>query len=114
MSTIREEFEMNEEGEAVAVVEVEVTPPRAGPPPAPPAPPAPPSSPVLARLLRMADGYRRSGAPHQAIEMYFELVDQHGETAEGITAHARLMDLCEQYETEGKMRQARSLYERLL
>jgi hypothetical protein len=24
------------------------------------------------------------------------------------------MDLCEQYETEGKMRQARSLYERLL
>ena len=111
MSTIREELEMNEEGEAVAVVEVNVTPPRAGPPPAPP---APPTSPVLARLLRMADGYRRSGAPHQAIEMYFELVDQHGETAEGILAHARLMDVCEQYEMEGKMRQARSLYERLL
>ncbi len=110
MSTVREELEMQEqeEVEVEAVVEVTVTPPRAE------VPPPPPSSPVLARLLRMADGYRRSGAPHQAIEMYFELVDRHGDTAEGEQAHARLMDVCEQYEREGKMRQARSLYERLL
>ncbi len=104
MSTHREDDDVEEE---VTVVQVTVNPP--------PAPtPVEPSNPVLARLLRMADGYRRSGAPHQAIEMFFELVDDHGETPEGIAARERLMEVCEQYEQEGKMRQARSLYERLL
>ncbi|MEI7703338.1 MAG: hypothetical protein WCK73_01925 [Deltaproteobacteria bacterium] len=105
----RREVEVEEEvPEEITVVEVSVTPPAAAPPP------AAPSSPVLARLLRMADAYRRSGAPHQAMEMYFELVEEHGETPEGILSRERLMAICEQYEQEGKMRQARSLYERLL
>ncbi len=111
MSTLREEVELQREiareEEEVTVVEVRVTP--QAPPPA-----VEPSSPVLARLLRMADGYRRSGAPHQAMEMYFELVESHDGTAEALLAHERIMDICEQYEREGKMRQARSLYERLL
>ena len=69
---------------------------------------------MLARLLRMADAYRRSGAPHQAMEMYFELVERDGESAEGLMARERLMAICDEYEREGKLRQARSLYERLL
>ena len=104
MSTIREDDVVEEE---VDVVQVTITNPPA------PAPAAPPN-PVLARLLRMADGYRRSGQPYQAIEMYFELVDDHGETPQGIQAREHLMAVCEQYEQEGKMRQARALYERLL
>ncbi|MEI6226516.1 MAG: hypothetical protein WCS72_17355 [Deltaproteobacteria bacterium] len=103
MSTIRED-DVEEE---IDVVQVTITPPPAPPPAAPP-------NPVLARLLRMADGYRRSGQPYQAIEMYFELVDDHGETPQGIQAREHLMAVCEQYEQEGKMRQARALYERLL
>jgi hypothetical protein len=106
MSTIREDDVVEEEFE---VVQVTVTSP---PPPPPPAPA--PRNPVLARLLRMADGYRRSGQPYQAIEMYFELVDDHGETPEGLQAREHLMAVCEQYEREGKMRQARALYERLV
>jgi lipopolysaccharide biosynthesis regulator YciM len=78
-----------------------------------PAPPDP-SGPVRARLLRMADGYRRAGAPNQAIEMYFELVERDGETPEGQKAREGLMTLCEEYERAGKLRQARALYERLL
>ncbi len=112
MSALRDEVELQRElaeetGEQVTVVEVSVTPPA-------PQPRVEPSSPVLARLLRMADAYRRSGAPYQAMEMYFELVEGHDGTAEALMARDRLMDICEQYEREGKMRQARSLYERLL
>jgi len=101
MSTLEEE---------ITVVEVTVTPA----PPPPPAPAVEPPNPVLARLLRMADGYRRAGAPNQAIEMYFELVEQHGDSPEGRKAHAGLMELCDEYERAGKLRQARALYERLL
>jgi hypothetical protein len=101
MSTLTEE---------VTVVDVVVT----SSPPAPPPEPVEPLSPVLARLLRMADGYRRAGAPNQAIEMYFELVEQHGETQEGRKAQESLMALCDEYERAGKLRQARALYERLL
>ena len=69
---------------------------------------------ILGRLLRIADSYRRSGAPNQAIEMYLELIERNSETPEGRKAHKNLMEICEGYEREGKMRQARALYERLL
>ncbi|MEI7705195.1 MAG: hypothetical protein WCK73_11430 [Deltaproteobacteria bacterium] len=92
--------------EEIVVVEV-LTSPVAPPPPDP-------SGPVRARLLRMADGYRRAGSPNQAIEMYFELAERDGETPEGQKARDGLMALCEEYERDGKLRQARALYERLL
>jgi hypothetical protein len=72
------------------------------------------SSPILSRLLRMADTYRRSGAPKQALEMYFELVEKHPESFEGREASGRLMEISEEYEVLGQLRQARSIYERLL
>jgi hypothetical protein len=101
MSTVEEE---------ITVVEVTV----GSPPPAKEPDPIEPPNPVLARLLRMADGYRRAGAPNQAIEMYFELVERNGDTPEGKKAHESLMGLCDEYEQAGKLRQARALYERLL
>ncbi|MCY2992903.1 MAG: hypothetical protein NTY19_34230 [Planctomycetota bacterium] len=76
--------------------------------------PCPSPSRVLSRLLRMADGYRRSGSPKQAIEIYFELADRNAETPEGQTACERLMEIAEEYEQQGLARQARGIYERLL
>ncbi len=71
-------------------------------------------SPILGRLLRMADTYRRSGAPKQALEMYFELVEKHPASLEGQQAGGRLLEISEEYELQGQLRQARSIYERLL
>jgi hypothetical protein len=71
-------------------------------------------SPILGRLLRMADTYRRSGAPKQALEMYFELVEKHPSSVEGQEANGRLLEISEEYELQGQLRQARSIYERLL
>jgi hypothetical protein len=68
---------------------------------------------IPGRLLRMAEGYQRSGCPNQAIEMFFDLVERNAETSEGRTAREQLMAICETYEREGKMHQARGLYERL-
>lgn len=70
--------------------------------------------PVLARLLQMADRYRHHQAPKQAIEMYFELVASHGQTVEGQQARERLMRVAAEYESQGLLRQARSIYEQLL
>lgn len=72
------------------------------------------SSLVLDRLLQMADTYRLNGAPKQALEMYFSLVESHGQTLQGQQACARLMNVSAEYERQGMLRQARSIYERLL
>jgi lipopolysaccharide biosynthesis regulator YciM len=69
---------------------------------------------VLSRLLQMADVYRRQQSPKQAIEMYFQLVESHGQTPEGQQARERLMRVAAEYEAQGLLRQARSIYEQLL
>jgi hypothetical protein len=69
---------------------------------------------VLPRLLRMADTYRESGSVRQAIEMYFELIDQYSETPQALTAEDRLLDVAQSFELAGELRQARGIYERLL
>lgn len=101
-----------------ALADFHPTPPRmAGPDPeayVPPAPPPPAPSPLLKRLLRMADEYRANDGLRQAMEMYFELAEAHEDTPEGIQAAARLLDIAERFERDGKARQARAMYERLL
>jgi tetratricopeptide (TPR) repeat protein len=69
---------------------------------------------LLKRLLEMADGYQATNAPHQAAEMYFELVDCHPDTLEAVQARQGLIEISERYERNGDLRQARSIYERLL
>ena len=68
---------------------------------------------LLNRLLKMADGYQATNAPHQAAEMYFELIDCHPNTLEAIQARKGLIEISEGYERSGNLRQARSIYERL-
>jgi hypothetical protein len=72
------------------------------------------SSRILARLLAMADGYREAGSLRQAIEIYFELIREHGDTPQGHRAEDRLFDVARGYERSGELRQARGLYEQLL
>jgi len=69
---------------------------------------------LLNRLLKMADGYQATNAPHQAAEMYFELVDCHPDTLEAVQARKGLIEISEGYERSCNLRQARSIYERLL
>ena len=71
------------------------------------------SSEMLARLLRMADSYRTRNALHQAVEMYFELVESHPDTSEAAQAEQRLIEIGDNYERNGELRQARSIFERL-
>ncbi len=69
---------------------------------------------LLKRLLDMADAYRAEGNVHQAIELYFALVESYPSTPQVRPALARLMDIADVYEATGERHQARSLYERLL
>ena len=68
---------------------------------------------MLARLLKMADSYRARNALHQAAEMYFELVECHPDTSEAAKAEQRLIEIGDNYERNGELRQARSIFERL-
>ncbi len=69
---------------------------------------------VLPRLLGMADTYRKSGALHQAIEMYFEIIREHPDTHQARLAEDRLLDVARTHEQAGELRQARGIYEQLL
>jgi hypothetical protein len=77
--------------------------------------PTPDTSPeILERLLRMADNYRTDNSSHQAIAILLELAERYAETPEGRLARNRLMAIAAEYENQGKLHQARGLYERLL
>ncbi len=69
---------------------------------------------VLPRLLGMADSYRKGGALHQAIEMYFELIREYPDTHQARLAVDRLLDVARTHEQAGELRQARGIYEQLL
>lgn len=72
------------------------------------------ANPLLARLLNIADCYRLDHAIRQAIEIYWELVEEYPETSEALQAREQLLRIGEQHEQAGEFHQARSLYERLL
>lgn len=80
----------------------------------PPAVPAQVESPALADLLEIAEAYFAAGAIHQAMEIYFELVSEHGGAPEGMQAGDRLMNIARRYVSAGMLHQARAIYERLM
>jgi len=69
---------------------------------------------ILARLLKMADGYRAAGSLRQAETMYLDLIRTHPDTPQAQQARDRLLEACEDYERQGKLHHARWLYEQLL
>ena len=69
---------------------------------------------LLGRLLAMAHRYRSEGKLGQAVELYWELAEDHPGTAEAGAANAVLLDLAANYERDEAPHMARSIYERLL
>jgi hypothetical protein len=71
-------------------------------------------TPLLTKLLQLADRFRAEDSPREAMAMYFDLAEGHPGTPEAYDALERLLEIASQYENGGDIRQARSLYERLL
>ncbi len=71
-------------------------------------------TPMLSKLLSIGDIFRAENSIRQAISIYFDLADKHSGTPEAYDALERLLDIAAQYEDAGEIRQALSLYERLL
>src|SRR5271157_1221785 len=69
---------------------------------------------VLEHLLGMADLYARNGSLRQAIELYFTLIIEHDATEQSVQACDRIMAVAQRYESNGELRLARGIYERLL
>jgi hypothetical protein len=69
---------------------------------------------ILRRLLSMADVYRASGSLRQAIEMYFSLIRDYGDSPQAIISEERLLEIANSYVRTGEMKQARGIYEQLL
>lgn len=69
---------------------------------------------VLDRLLAMAQTYRSEGGIRQAMDMYWELLEDFPGTPQAEEARKVLLDLAMSYERNGARREARSIYERLL
>lgn len=76
--------------------------------------PASPESSVLSRLLRMADNYRSANMLRQALEIYWDLAENHSSTPEAQQARQRLLAICEWYETQGKLHHARAMCQRMM
>lgn len=68
---------------------------------------------VLERLLSMAQAYRNEGSLRQAMEMYWELVEDYSGTPQADKARDVLLNLATSYERNGARHEARSIYERL-
>jgi hypothetical protein len=90
----------------------------AAPPVPPPELPPPPADDydtrALGMLLRIADSHRAANAVRQAIEMYFSILEKYANLPESRKARERLLEIAEEFEGRGQLRQARALVERLL
>lgn len=69
---------------------------------------------LLDRLLEMADAYRADHALQHAIELYFALVERHGDAPQAVRARERLVAIADREDAAGRRHQARAIYERLL
>lgn len=69
---------------------------------------------LFGRLLAMAQRYRNEGKLQEAMDLYWELVEDHPGIAEAGAANAVLLDLAANYERDEAPHMARSIYERLL
>ncbi len=69
---------------------------------------------LLERLLAIAQRYRGEGKLREAMELYWELTEDHPGNAEADAASAMLLELAASYERNEAPHMARSIYERLL
>lgn len=69
---------------------------------------------TLERILALANAYRSEGHHRQAMELYWELVEDYPGTPQSDAARTVLLELASGYEDSGARHMARSIYERLL
>lgn len=69
---------------------------------------------LSSRLLSMADRYRNEGEIHQALEIYWTLIDEYSDTSQAKGAATQVMEIAEEFDRDGARRMARSIFERLL
>ena len=69
---------------------------------------------AIERLLAMSQQYRSDGKIREAMELYWELAEDHPQTDEAAVAKAMLLELATRYERNGAPHMARSIYERFL
>jgi len=64
-------------------------------------------------MLRRAESWQQGEKLHQAIDMYFKLVEDFPETEEASKAEERLLSLAQELEEKGKVYMATRICERL-
>jgi len=64
-------------------------------------------------LLRRAQSWQEAGKMHQAMDMYFKLVENFPDTDEASKAGERLLGLAQELEEKGKVYMAMSIHDRL-
>lgn len=69
---------------------------------------------LLKRFLAMAQRYRSEGNLQGAMELYWDLAEDHPGTPEAKAANATLLELAADYERNAAPHMARSIYKRLL
>ena len=79
-----------------------------------PRPDAEPNPAVLVCLMAEADRYHAENALHEAMEIYFEMLEDYEDTPQAKQARKRLMEIAADYERAGKPHHARGIYERLV
>jgi hypothetical protein len=76
--------------------------------------PRDPRSKVLPRLMAMADHYLKTGSLRQALEMYFDLYQNHEGSPEAAKAEDRILEVARIHEENGELHLARAIYEQLI
>ncbi|MFQ5872494.1 MAG: tol-pal system YbgF family protein [Dehalococcoidia bacterium] len=94
-------------------------PPAAGrPAPPPPAPPRDkrdkPAAPVTGQfLMRTGRTYEEQANIHQAIYVYYQMIDRYPDSREAQESYERLLRIARDYEEQGQLYQAKHLYTRI-
>jgi len=64
-------------------------------------------------LMRTGRTYQEQGNIHQAIYVYFNVIDRHAGTKEAQEASDRLLKIAQEYEQNGQLYMAKHLYQRI-
>ena len=67
----------------------------------------------VSAMLKRAESWQEAGKMHQAMDMYFRLVENFPDTDEASKAEERLLSLAQELEEKGKVYMAMGIHDRL-
>ena len=68
---------------------------------------------TVSAMLKRAESWQEDGKMHQAMDMYFKLVENFPDTDEASKARERLLGLAQEFEEKGKVYMAMGIHDRL-